>query len=352
MLGTFTHVWFFFVLITEAATWLVLRRTSPGGRRFVIALALSLAPYLLLWLPIALVQMHSGGSDWIERPGWVSLVKTFVAYAGGLLPAMALFGGWSLLVLKQRNDGGVHLRTVQDLLAEAKEPSVRLFLFLLACFLLVPFGLSQFRPLYVAERYTVIGAFPLAMLMGITVGRRWSGRMLILAGLLLLSFGLSVFAQRQSAPLTKSDRETAACLAALARPGETVICTGTSRTALEYHLTLLNVTHLTLISFPDRHTKAPGDLSRQMLADRRDLEREADLLVGRLAASSNGVRRLWVMHSLYTELNSVLKSRLERDFQMNSRLLVRGSYEDGILLFTRPDQTTTRRGPNLQGPTE
>jgi mannosyltransferase len=69
VLGTFTHVAFFFLLFAQLVVYLLFYR-DVRIKRFMLASALSLLPYLFLWAPTLLGQIANSGEGvaWVKKP--------------------------------------------------------------------------------------------------------------------------------------------------------------------------------------------------------------------------------------------------------------------------------------------
>jgi hypothetical protein len=126
VLGSFTHIWYFFFLAPMSFSSL---------RNFMLA-AVSVVPYGFLWFPVLLGQLDKSkeAAAWLQKPG-----------LGDLGVALLLLGGFSLLNLP-------FLRS---------RPNTK-YLTQFVATLLVPFALSFWKPIFYG-RFTVPALAPLAL---------------------------------------------------------------------------------------------------------------------------------------------------------------------------------------------
>jgi uncharacterized membrane protein len=157
-LGTFTHIWFFFLLFAQGTCQLLL---FPHRRlkRFLAAFALSLVPYAVLWLPTFLRQFSKSGElgAWLTRPGIQDIGSVLFLYGGAVwLMVPVLFYVW----WRQRD------RSRQ--VVESVRANKMVLPLLLLISLGVPLLISQFKPVFYT-RFTIVGLHLYALTAGAAI---------------------------------------------------------------------------------------------------------------------------------------------------------------------------------------
>lgn len=280
MAGSFTHVWFFFLLISQGLGQLILFR---GKRlpRFSLAAVLSLAPYATLWLPVLLEQSSlQDNLAWLKPPGASDLVRVILMLGGGALP-VAAFALWS----RRKHDPG------REWIAPA-------FLFLVT--LVIPFALSFYRPVF-GVRFSIV-ALPALCLAVAAVAEG------LVAEITVAVLGMLVAVSPLFQDKALDSRNTARLLAAEARPGDLVVFTNLSRLAVDHYLPRDRPWSST--SFPKAIDAHPGFVGH---LDFADLNKDAGNLIA--AARRDGVQRIFFLHGHDPRADAPLKDRLEKEFQ-------------------------------------
>src|ERR1044072_1484178 len=96
ILGTFTQIAFFFTLFGQIIFHLFCHR--KGLKKFIVAIGISVIPYLLFWTPILRLQLETAaiGLVWVKRLSFSMLWDVLFLYGGALwlvLPVL-LFLSW------------------------------------------------------------------------------------------------------------------------------------------------------------------------------------------------------------------------------------------------------------------
>lgn len=279
--GSFTHVWFFFLLFAQGVTHLALRRTRGLGR-MTIAAAASLAPYALLWSPVLLRQIRKSESAlaWAPPPGISEAGQTVFLLAGLVLAAAPFLKSWRA----QAKQNWMH----------AVEPA---WIALLS--IAVPFLISQFKPVF-WPRFTIVAlpALSLAAAAFAPAVRKPFFETGQLAAAAALAVGVSLTAPRCDA------RNTAAYLARVTRLGDVVIFTNLSRLPIDYYWDRLQPhRQVREQSFPAAIDTHPGFAGRP---DRPEEE------AARLVAGLGDASRVFLLHGFRPAEDAPLKTLLDQ----------------------------------------
>jgi hypothetical protein len=323
-LGSFTHLWFFFLLLAEGLCAL------PGRRRVAriwVMLAASVVPFALLWSPALVIQLrHSGDTmAWVPRPGLFMVGQTLFLYCGVLLvfaPAVAWF------YCRRRP-------------AECAAPSALFWLppVMLLITIGAPLIISFWRPLF-WSRFAIVALHLFAIIAAHVGARAIRGNQLAAA---VLTVGLASFLYLSQGDSRCEARPGAEYIAHTARPGDWVVYSSLSRAPIDYYLAGQSTAPMNQTSFPpeiDAHPGYEGPLENP--ARRATLEHEADQLLDRIAASPPG--RVFLMHGFRPKVDGILLRKLESRFTRLDAACVRcaemGSYYDRISVYEHG-----RRGP-------
>jgi len=309
--GTFTHIWFFFLLAGIAVAHLTLWRTRRLGWMMAAAAA-SILPWAVLWLPIMLRQTgHTADNLAWLRPPTLSAPVEVALLQGGVAWLMV---GAALLASRRRPE--VH--------------TASLLLWLSA--LLIPFGLSLVAQPVFWARFTVV-ALPA---FSIAAGSLIAARIPPTTALTALVILASLFTAGQHA--VKSDqcdaRWTAAWLAGHARPGDAVVFTNLSRLPVDhYWKNPLEISERSLPGVIDQHPGFEGRVSSG------SLRAEAEETASRLVRSHAG-GRLYLLHAFRPELHRALTETFDRHFRRDKasclKCLAMLSYYDEISVWNIP----------------
>jgi mannosyltransferase len=343
ILGSFTHIWYFFVLPAQAIACVCLlpRRRWP---RLAVNQVASLVPFGLFWSGVVLRQMHTGVTQWMPRLtfAWVSsaLTQFYVGHRVG-----AAFWAICLLLVVARR------RWWEGAAGLMRKPAFAALVVIAALSLAIPLLISVVRPIYYPDRYTIIALPPLAATMGWTLSELASRRWLALwCGVIVMAYGVVavlLVAGRQpnlswmgdrllSVYAGGADRAAAKVVCRTASPGDWLVFTGLSRTTMEYYLERSGCAQtLHLVSFPTSEAAHPfWDWTH---ADPRILNAKAERLVARLASGegqAGSAPRIWVFQgTIDDEENVALERVLGRDFPSSRDLPLAGTAFRGVAVY-------------------
>ena len=300
ILGTFTHIAFFFLLFGQIVFHLLFFRKEMLAR-FVTAVEISLVPYLVLWAPILFRQIVTSteGLAWVQKPGLSSALELVLMYGGAFLLLMPV------VVYLWWRSGFASVRQFSKL-------SIRsLPLWLLVITIATPLLISQWKPIF-NPRLAIVGLHLFALTIGALVGDRSTYFLAIL--LTVLSIVGIVFLHPGSSPC--DNRAVATYLGRSANDGDVVIFTSLTRLPVDYYLEQSPVRKkLYETSFPagiDRHPGHEGRISDP--SRKTQLEQEALELVDRIAAmrSQGRAQRIFVFKGRHPEIDSILAESLRR----------------------------------------
>ncbi len=304
ILGTFTHLAFFFLLFAQIVChFLFYRRVRM--MRFVAALGLSLIPYVFLWAPVLLGQIaHSGeGLAWVKRPGLSMMGDLFLLYGGALwlvLPVL-LYLWWRSGFASWRRFSKIHI--------------ISLPLWLLAITLSTPLLISLVKPIF-NSRLAIVALPLFALTIGALIGRRTN---YFLPSALVLFTGVALVVVHPAS--SKCDnRAMATYLSQTANDGDVVIFTSLTRLPIDYYLQRgRTIRKLFETSFPTEIDEHPGYEGRISVTGRRAaLEREAQSLIDKIATmqSPERMRRIFFFHGFHPEVDAIVEQHLRERFEL------------------------------------
>jgi Dolichyl-phosphate-mannose-protein mannosyltransferase len=301
VLGTFTHIAFFFILFAEIIFHLIVRRRAI--KVFLLVMACSVLPYIVFWAPVLLRQVNQSkeGLAWVPKPSLTTIVELFMLYGGAfwlLVPAL-IYVWW--------RTGLQPFRVFSTLDRKA------LPLWMLTITLLTPLLTSLVKPIFNA-RLAIIGVHLFALTAAAVIGRRATcGSALGLASLTLVGL---FFLHPSSAPC--DNRAVASYLSQMTNDGDVVIFTGLTRLPIDFYLRQVGGGRkLTETSFPAEIDKHPGYEGRITDPSRKNSnEREAQALVNMLTQmrSGNEGLRIFVFRGLHGEIDSMIDEALRKHF--------------------------------------
>ena len=301
ILGTFTHIAFFFLLFAQIVFHLLFyRRTRVIA--FVVAAATSLLPYAFLWAPVLIRQFSKSteGIAWVSKPDFGMAAELVFLYGGVL---------WILIPVL------VYLwwRNGFESLSRLRQTSFPLWL--LAIAILTPLLISFVKPIF-NSRLAIVGLHLFALTIGAIAGT-WSNKFLSLLLLGLTAIGLVVL----HPGVTNCDNRTmAAYLSQKANNGDAVIFTSLTRLPIDYYLERETIKKdLFKTSFPAEIDQHPGYEGRITDPSRRAaLEREGLELVEGLANTRppDGSRRIFFLHGTHPAIDSIVEKSLRERFEL------------------------------------
>ena len=313
IVGSFTHVWFFFLLLAQGITYLVFWRARrlPG---MIAAAVASLAPYAVLWAPVLAKQVQRTGSNlaWVPAPTALELVTALLLQVGMFAFVVPFAVAMWRRSRQAKRDGQAAVTSQIASVSEAAPATVpAAVLFLLAALtILIPFALSFVKPVF-AARFTIV-ALPATSLALALLARRLPVAQLA-PGLMVAACGMAVV---NNATGSLCDARAAAqYLAENTRPGDVVIFTNLSRLPIDYYWDRIDPDHTSRArieerSFPaeiDAHPGFVGDIDSEVA--RGKLTEEAQLLTTSLEDRDDG--RVFFLHGFRPDADRILKDLLD-----------------------------------------
>ncbi len=300
ILGTFTHIAFFFLLFGQIVFHLLFYR-HRRMKRFVIAMALSLIPYLFLWAPILLGQIaNSGeGTAWVKKPGFSMLADLLLQYGGAfwLVVPVLLYLRWRTGF---KSSGG-----------SSKLLVTSLPLWLLAITILTPLLISEFKPIF-NSRLAIVGLHLFALTIGAFTGR--GANYLLPLAVIVLSVIFLTVVHPASAPC--DNRQMATYLSQTAKDDDVVIFTSLTRLPIDYYLARTTTPRkLFETSFPaeiDRHPGYEGRITDP--GSKAALEYEARELVDKITRMQ--FQRIFFIHGFHPEVDGIVEQKLQERFRL------------------------------------
>jgi uncharacterized membrane protein len=328
------HYWYAFVFLGHGFC-ILLNFKKPIVWKFFWAMVLSFLPITVLWFPIGFSQFGTGAVTWMPAPTLWDLVKTFLYYffsiGKGTLLWLAVFA-MILIEMKHRRP---RLRTLGEI-KHAGDGTIALFVILTLSLTLAPIIVSQFRPLYILNRQTLLAFFPLVMILGPLLSRLARPAMLLFFCLLLLGFSFVEFHKNHSTKGLFTDRDTAQYLTDNAGGSDVIIYTCVSRVGIDYYLDKFSPdAKWERFTFPAEIDNHPGwrNIPR-MLADSEGLEAEAKSIADRIALEiGNSQRRIWFFYGRDNEVNDYLKRHLDKHFKVINEVKIKGYFHKQILVY-------------------
>ncbi|MDZ4798397.1 MAG: glycosyltransferase family 39 protein [Bryobacteraceae bacterium] len=288
--GSFTHIWFFFLLAAVAVVHLARWRTHRLGWMTLAAVP-SLAPYGALWLPVLLAQAGRTADNlaWLKPPEWSAPIEVALMQ-GGAAAVVAAVG----LVFRRK---------------ETSVDATPWLLWLLA--LGIPFAISFLQPVF-WPRFTVVALPALALALGTWISGRISSRT-ALAAVVLPSILLTLVLAA-----TRSDecdaRWTARWLTTNVGSDDLVIFTNLSRLPVEHYLRPQS--RVVASSIPAAIDAHPGYEGR---IDPVSLDAEIQALTTRLSGSRAG-SKLVLFHGFDPPTHARLTQALDQRFRRETEL--------------------------------
>jgi len=274
-------------------------------KRFVVAMLLSLVPYLFLWAPTLWYQISNSGEGvaWVKKPGFSMLADLFLQYGGAFWLIVPL-----LLYLRWKSG------------FKSSGASRKLFItsppfWLLVVTLLTPLLISEVKPIF-NSRLAIVGLHLFALTIGAFTGR--GANYLLPLAVIVLSITFLTIVHRASAPC--DNREMAAYLSRSANDDDVVIFTSLTRLPIDYYLERTPTTRkLFETSFPaeiDRHPGYEGSIGNPVR--RAALELEAKALIDKIAAMQSTERRsrVFFFHGFHPEIDAIVEQQLRDRFEL------------------------------------
>jgi hypothetical protein len=227
IIGSFTHIWFFFTAFSQAVYYLAAKRRLD--RRLVQAFLASFAPFFILWSPVLFSQLQCPCNDWMgfEKNDFV---LTFNYFTAGNLPVVlfaflipVIAGFAAKIAARKKYKPGLN------------ETGLLFLLSALFVSLLVPFFISFVKPIYIIDRGPIIAAAPFALLLGGYLCAV-SYRPLFYYILALFSIYLCIKLYSNPAISYNTDRNLAKLVMANARDVDKIAFYGQIKRTMKYYL--------------------------------------------------------------------------------------------------------------------
>ena len=329
--GTFVHVWYFFLLFAQALCGLIFQPKKL--RCLAIAQFLAVLPFLLLWARYLPHQASIGAVDWMPRVHASFFVSVFGEFYGGerwgLLFLLAVAGMCVVGAWKSEKQDQLGVRPLAALATIA-----------LVC-MIVPLLVSFVRPIYWPGRYTMIALPAFAAMLGCAVAA-WASPglrvgfaycLIVIAVVAHIRTRNEVFENSVNVfTESESDKSATLQLCQQARPRDTVVFTGLTRAGVEYYLRRLDCgSGLNLISVP---ADTAEHLGWVRAANPEELQTQADQLARQFSEQADEGRRLWLIagHGVKANL-AVVRDAFDRDLGDGRVQALRGSQFDEVVVY-------------------
>lgn len=340
ILGTFTHFWFVFVILSQVISHILLFSRS-SFKKFLVAIFISVAPFLVLWSPILLFNINSGSASWLTevgKPGIKHLGYVLADFYGGRKLASLVYIAFLMLIVFKVKGFKVRFQKISALKEFILQKQSLTFLIFLSLSLLVPLIISQVRPICIPGRTAIIALFPLVMLLGSFLSR-FGNRFLVLALCSILLIPLSnSFVTQRTIPEKYSDRLTTEYLIRHADNNDILVFTSLSRAAVDYYLRLMKPDKDFIeISFPLEMVSHLGwrDINR-LLKRKDELKSEADSIIDHIdTLVKNNDTKIWLFYGSDIEIGKILKNRLDIRFSLKEEKDLQGSFYKKVLVYQK-----------------
>jgi hypothetical protein len=334
ILALFTHYTYIFFMCAY-----VLAAILVSKRLFLIlsvCSAVSFALFLGIGWPILSVSLSLPSTNWMYPPGLVQLIRAFAnlwgTTNGTLLLTLLLTYLTATMLFSFRH--GIKILTNKLVL-------VSLSIFGVAS--LLPFVISQFRPIFLESRTPII-FLPIACLLTATLINQlgnWVLTGIVLTLLVIITTVSSV--QAFIGPDPYPVRAAVQYVLDRAKCGDTLVLGSLSGGEVEYYLHYLNAPScLQREIFPLSTQDHPGWMDIPGLLSQSDkLALEAATTTKRLASEPE--LTVWLFHSTGTgysttrygyEVTEFLKQELDRKFILRDELDLGGSFFDKVLVYS------------------
>jgi hypothetical protein len=333
--GTFVHVWYFFLLLAHALCGLLFQRKRL--RSLAAAQCLSLSPFVVLWARYLSQQAKIGATDWMPhvRPSFfLSVLGEF--YGGERWGLVFLFVVAGICVLGARN---------RDQREQLPYRAVAALATIALVCLIVPLLVSFVRPIYWPGRYTMIALPALAAALGCCVAALASPalRVPFAYGMLIIVIALHVRSRHKVFENSvnvfaegESDKTATRQLCRSAGPRDTLVFTGLTRAGVEYYLRRFGCGQdLVLLSLPADTADHLGWVRRTAT---EDLRAEAEGIAQRFMQETQGGGKLWLILAYGRQDQKVFTEVFDRDLGASTRLPLRGSFFDEVLIYTPKEE--------------
>lgn len=331
-LGTFTQIWFFFLLASQFFTYLIL--FYPQNRlKFLALQVFSVLPFAILWVPILLMQLKVNATAWMGRPGLAEITAVLLGFFGEriavifyLLLAVLLFLSSRIWSKEKRGEAAQSFKEYFRL------KSTLIFILLFTLSILIPFLVGQFKPIFGQTRFTIIALPAFAVMLASLLYKFINLKALTVFCVFLCGLVTFAFVKFHNRPQPCSDRNVTAQLLEKAADGDALLFTSSSRTTTDYYLNRFGRSDdFVKYTFPQELDRHPGWRNEPKMLERRaELESEANDLMTKINdLRAAKPRRIWLFYGLDREVSDILKRRLDTNFTMRDKIDAACSDENG-----------------------
>jgi|GEM_PF-1571177 len=326
MAGTFTHYWFFFLLLAHGVAYFLLFSKS-SLKSFALAMLLSIIPFFALWTPILWTQMTNGGTSEIARPGFSTLLNTLLIFWGEGKKAIILYAVFLMLGCMNVSGRRLKFQSFQLVKEFFQQKQVLTLILLLAVSLGIPWLVSQIKPIYMATKYPMMVLFAAVMLIGAWLARLGNQRAVAAFCLMLLVAVAAGLVMRRLHPPAASVRSATDYLLEHGGRGDILVLSTSGLGGTQYYLKRAGAEgHFAQFPFPAEMARHPcwPNLNEWT---KSYLENEVDSLVRRIEASfRTGQEKIWLLNGHLPKIDTVVKNRLDVRFQPMEEKFLGSSY--------------------------
>ncbi|MCI0405443.1 MAG: hypothetical protein L0209_05140, partial [candidate division Zixibacteria bacterium] len=313
--GTFTHYWFFFLLLAQGVAYLLFFSKS-SLKSFLLAMVVSVIPFFALWTPVLWIQMTNGGTSEITRPGFSTLLNTLLIFWGEGKRAALLYAAFLALGFVAVSGRRLKLQRFNYLKEFLLQKQILTLSLLLAVSLGAPWLISQIKPIYMATKYPIMVLFAVVLLAGAWLAR-YGNRYVVAAfcSVLLLSVAAGLVVRRLHPP-ADSTRSITDYLLEHSSRGDILVLPTSSLGGIKHYLKRAGAEErFVQFPFPAEMAQHPcwpnlNEWTRSYLED------EADSLVLHIEAliGTSG-ENIWLLTGHLPRIDVVVKNRLAARFQ-------------------------------------
>jgi hypothetical protein len=332
--GTFVHVWYFFLLPAHTLAGLIFKPKML--RSLAAAQCAAVVPFLVLWARYLPRQAKIGAVDWMPHVRARFFVSVFGEFYGGerwgLLFLLAVAGMCVVGAWKSGRQERVSIRQVAGLLTIA-----------LVC-MVVPLLVSFVRPIYWPGRYTMIALPAFATALGCALAA-WASPVLRVGFaylVLIIAIALHIRSRNEVFENSvnvftegESDKAATLKLCQQAGPHDTLVFTGLTRAGVEYYIRRLGCgSGLHLVSIP---ADTAEHLGWVRTTSPEELRAEADQVARQFSEPGDDDRKLWLIvgHGVNANLG-VVTEVFDRDLADGRAQSLHGSLFDEVVVYPHP----------------
>lgn len=258
------------------------------------------------------------------RPGPAEIAAVLLGFYGEKI-ALIFYLSIAVLLFLSFKIWSAQSRSVflQDLKEHFKTKSTLAFILMFVLTIFIPFLVGQFKPIFGQTRFTIIALPVFAIILSSLLYKFVNRTILPIFCVFLLCLVGYSFIRYYNQAETCSDRNATAELLKKAERGDVFIFTSLSRTATEYYLHRFNAAgNFVEFTFPRELASHPGWRNNaKMLEKKESLDIEAENLTIELKnLMVQNPRQIWLFYGLDTEVGSILKNHLDRNFVQTDKI--------------------------------